>query len=345
MNAADFLANPLWLNFAVFAVAAASVWWAGTRLAIYADAIADMTGLGSAFIGMIMLGGITSLPEIAVSITAGYSGEAALAVNNLLGSIALQIVVIAMGDFVLGGRALSFVIGSPRVLLQGVFGAVLLSVLIVAIAIGDVPFLGAGAWSYGLFIMAVGLLWFVARAGGRVGWQPIGFPELGATIEQSGKPKSLRTGLLLTAMVAVIILVAGYLLARTGDAIAQQTGLGTSFIGLTLVGLATSLPEISTLIAAVRLRRYMMAFADIFGTNIINIALILLIDLAFPGGPVINEVGTFSQVAASLGILLTLLYVAGLIERRDETVGRLGLDSWAVILAYIGGLALLFTLR
>jgi cation:H+ antiporter len=342
----DFTDFPLMLNLVFFAVAAAAVWWAGTRLALYADAISDISGLGSAFVGMILLGGITSLPEIAVSVSAGFSGEAALAVNNLLGSIALQIVVIAMGDYVLGGRALSFVVGKPRVLLQGVFGAMLLAMLIAAVGVGDFAILGAGVWSFGLFMMAGGLLWFVSRESKRKsGWEPTGFPDLGDAIEPQGKPETIKRALWLTFGVAVVILMAGFVLARTGDAIAQQSGLGTSFIGVTLIGFATSLPEISTLLAAVRLRRYMMAFGDIFGTNILNIALIFLIDLAYPGPPVINEVGAFSQVAAALGILLTLLYVSGLIERRDETAGRLGIDSWAVLIVYFTGIMMLYTLR
>ena len=82
-----------------------------------------------------------------------------------------------------------------------------------------------------------------------------------------------------------------------------------------------------------------------FGTNIFDFALILAVDLAYAGGPVLNEVGTFSQVAAALGTVVTLFYVAGLVERRDDTVGRLGLDSWAVVLTYAGGLTLLFFLR
>ena len=64
-----------------------------------------------------------------------------------------------------------------------------------------------------------------------------------------------------------------------------------------------------------------------------------------PAGPVLNEVGAFSQVAAALGVVVTLFYVAGLIERRDDTIGRLGLDSWAVVATYAGGLVLLFFLR
>lgn len=65
-------------------------------------------------------------------------------------------------------------------------------------------------------------------------------------------------------------------------------------------------------------------------------------DLVYLGGPILNEVGAFSQVAASLGIVLTLLYVAGLVERRNRTLVRLGPESWAVIVTYLGGVAVLF---
>lgn len=343
----DLTALPILANIGIFAIAGAAVWFAGTRLAGYADEIAQLTGLGSALAGMILLAGITSLPEIAVSVSAGFSGAAQLAVNNLLGSIALQVVVLSIGDWVLGGRALSFVIGKPEVLLQGIFGVVLLAILSGAIATGDHAFLGAGVWSLGLFAGSFLLLWFVAHAGQseRTGWVPQDMPDLGDVTGEETAPDTLSRAVTMTAIMAAIILIAGFVLARTGDALAAQTGLGTSFIGVTLVGLATSLPEISTLVAAVRLKRYSMAFGDIFGTNILNVALIWLIDLAYPGGPVLNEVGGFSQVAASLGIVLTLLYVAGLVERRNTTLGRLGLDSWAVLVTYLSGIAVLFFLR
>jgi cation:H+ antiporter len=146
-------------------------------------------------------------------------------------------------------------------------------------------------------------------------------------------------------VVALVILAAGYLLTRTGEALAEQTGLGSSFVGAIFVALATSLPEISTIYAIVRLKRYVMAFSDIFGTNIIDIALILLIDLTYGGPPVLNEMGDFSIFAAALGVVVTLIYLAGLIERKDRKIGRLGVDSWIVVLAYLGGVMVLYTLR
>jgi cation:H+ antiporter len=80
-------------------------------------------------------------------------------------------------------------------------------------------------------------------------------------------------------------------LSKTGDAIAEQSGLGASLVGFVLVAFATSLPELSSIIAALRRRRYEMAVGDIFGTNLFNIGLLFVADLAYPGGPVLREGG------------------------------------------------------
>jgi cation:H+ antiporter len=148
-----------------------------------------------------------------------------------------------------------------------------------------------------------------------------------------------------TALAAAAIFAAGYVLARTGEALAEQTGLGASFVGAVLVAIATSLPEVSSTLAAVRLGQYELAFADIFGTNLLDIALIALADAVYSGGPVLGEVGAFSAFAALLGIAVTAIFLGGLIERRDKVVLRVGVDSLLVLLVYAGGLAVLFRLR
>jgi len=89
---------PIMINLIVFAVAAGAVWFSGTKLAYYADAIGRRTGIGQAMVGMLLLGGITSLPEIAVAGAAAISANATLAVNNLLGGFAMQVVILAFAD-------------------------------------------------------------------------------------------------------------------------------------------------------------------------------------------------------------------------------------------------------
>ena len=70
-----------------------------------------------------------------------------------------------------------------------------------------------------------------------------------------------------------------------------------------------------------------------------------VVDAVYAGGPVLNEVGRFSVVAALLGIIVTTLYIAGLVERRDRTILRMGVDSLFVLVAYLGGLIPLYQLR
>ncbi|HRY25118.1 MAG: sodium:calcium antiporter [Geminicoccaceae bacterium] len=337
---------PLWANVLVFLVSAGLVWAAGTRLAYFADAIARRTGLGQAAIGVLLLGGITSLPEIAVTGAASWGGDAALAVNNLLGGFAMQVVILAFADATFGRAALTSTIPNPIVLLQGVLGILLVALIAAGIGTGDMAFLGAGFWTWGIFGAFLYALRLVTAAEGRPAWQVIGqppAPELGEA--EPEVERSARRLALSTAAAAAVIFVAGYALARASEALAEQTGLGSSLFGAVFVAIATSLPEISTVLAAIRLGRHVMATSDILGTNLFDIALIFLVDLIYAGDPVLNEVGAFSQVAAMLGITVTGVFVVGMIERRDPAIRGIGLDSLIVGAAYLGGLGLLFHLR
>lgn len=338
---------PLWLLALAFIGAAAVVWMAGTRLSRAVDAIATRTGIGHAFAGLLLLGGITSLPEVAVSVTASLSGEAVLAVNNVLGSVAAQVALLALADALIGREALTSVVVAPIVLLQAVLNILLLAVVAAAITAGDVAFLGAGAWSWGLFAGYVVSMWMLARYQGRTPWtaQPSKAAPADRAEEEKGERTPLRRLVWRTTLSALLILAAGWLLSRTGSAAAAQTGLGSAFFGATFVAVATSLPEISTMVAAVRLRRYEMALGDIFGTNLFNAALVFLTDLLAPGPPLLSHVGAFSAFGALLGLVLTALFLAGVVERRDRTVLRMGIDSLAALLVYGGGVALLYALR
>lgn len=123
------------------------------------------------------------------------------------------------------------------------------------------------------------------------------------------------------------------------EGLAEQTGIETGIVGLTLLAFATSLPELSTAIAAVRLRRAELAIGDILGGNMFDVVLILLIDLLDTGPPVLEQVDRASMTAALIGVLLTALILIGLVERRDKSKLRMGYDSIAVLVVYAVGMA------
>jgi cation:H+ antiporter len=337
---------PLVANAGVFAVSAAMVWFAGTRLARYADAIAEKTGIGRAAIGVFLLGGVTSLPELAVATTATLSGYPALSVNDVLGSAAINVLILALADAVSGRRALTSTLASPGVLLQGLVSVLLLSIVVAAITAGDVVVLGMGIGSWVMLIAYAVAVRIIVGAKELKSWVPARSEHDAERPIKSGEPAMTLSRLVgLTALAGAAILGAGFLLATTGAALAEQTGLGTNFVGAVLLAVATSLPEVSTVLAAVRLKQYEMAIADVFGTNMFNVTIIGLVDQLHPGKPVLVEVGAFAAFGALLASVLTVLFLVGMIERRDRTVLRMGVDSLAVVGCYAAGLVVLFQLR
>ena len=345
----EFSNLPLPFNLALFAVSAVFVWLAGSRLAGYADEISRRTGLGQAVIGLLLLAGITSLPEVATSVTAAAVGNAPLAINSLLGSIALQVALLAFGDLFYGRHALTSVVPDPAVMLQGALNIILLCVLAVAAIIGDKALGGAGWWTWGLAIAAIYALNEVVGAEHRKPWvastggEP-SEPQMRHDASTASRWGHMGLGIR-TALAALVILAAGSVVALTGDALSTQSGLGASFMGYALVSVATSLPEASTVFASMKRGLYTMAISDILGTNILNVALVFVVDLVAPQPAILSEAGHFGAVAALIGATVTGLFLMGLAERRDRVIFRMGYDSVAVLAVYAGGLALLFTLK
>lgn len=339
------LQNLPWpLVAALFGGAAFVVWWAGMRLPAYVAAIEARTGMGQAFAGMVLLGGITTLPELSTMGSAAALGAGELAVNNAFGSISFNLVLLAIGDAVSGRRALTSIIAKPATLLQGVLGMVLMAVAATAAASADTPLLGAGLWTWSLFAATITAMWIASHYERRPAWSvtdpppPVEPPEI-LELEHSFPALLLRT-----TGLAIPILIGGSILANTGDEISTRGGIDAGLIGFILVAFATSLPELSTVVGSVKRGHYELAFGDIFGANLFNIALLLIVDLVHPGPPVMMLVGSFESVAALLGLVLTGFYVIGLLERRDRSFWRMGYDAIAVVCVYILGASYLVAL-
>ena len=331
--------------FGLLAAAGAIVWFAGSRLTGLVDEISERTGLGQAFAGMLLLGGITSLPEMATASTASLAGNPLLSINDLLGSSSINILLLAVADAIYGRGALTKQTSQPAPLLQGVLGMMLMAAVAVAIIVGDrtIPLLGAGALSLALAAGCVLCFRISYRFEYRETWKPVGHSRLHHLDKARPNFSNLKLGML-TLAAAGAILVGGATLALAGDAIAEKSRLGSSIIGFALVGFCTSLPELSSVTAAVKMRRYQLAIGDVFGTNLFNLQIIFVADLFYRGGPVLAHAGNFETVAACLSVMMTGIFVVGMLERRDQTIWRLGLDSVVAILVFAAGLVALAAL-
>lgn len=335
----NFEALPLPLLVGIFLSGAVVVWFAGTRLARYGSLIAERTHLGRAVIGVVLLGFVTSLPEVATSVTASAGGNARLAVNNLLGGVAFQVLVLAVADAFIGKNAVTALIPQPKVILLAVVSVMMLALAVMGAVVGDAALGPVGVFPLLILLIYIGGVWASKGESGEAGWvaaetrnNPIPPPSRDIT---NGKLA------LLTLAAALIILVAGFLLTRSAEGIAARTGLDSAIVGLTGLAIATSLPEISTATAAVRLRQAEMAIGDVLGGNMFDTMLILLVDLVYVGGPVLNQVDRTAATAALLGLLMTCLFLIGMIERKDRTVFKMGYDSLAVLVTYGVGMTLI----
>lgn len=336
----------LLLNIALFLGAAGVVWLAAVRLTRRVDAIATKTGLGQEMAGLLLLGGATSLPELAVATTATLQGSPALTVNDVLGSASVNVILLALADASIRRRALTSAQASPKVLLIGVLGIMMMALVVAPTVTGDALLAGIGRWSWVMLLLYVAAVWVMAHSHAEQAWRTLGAGrDQRGKADDDGPAHSLARLAWEAAGAAAFVLAGGLVLAGTGDAIADRSGLGSGFFGVVFLALATSLPEASTVLAAVRLKRYEMAISDVLGTNLFNVTIIVLVDALHPGRPVLLETGRFASFSALLALLMTALFLIGLIERRDRTIAGLGIDSVLALLTYAGGIAVLYALR
>jgi len=344
----DALSLPLLL--ALFVAAAAAVWVAGTQLSDTTDILSSRFGLGQALGGLFILSIATNLPEIAITVSAALSHNVGIAIGNILGGIAVQTVVLVILDQfgVRQKHPLSYMAASLLLVLEGVL---VVAVLTVAIMGNQLPasLIVARVAPGGLLILLLWLvgIWLLGKARTDLPWQAKGDApggqEPGDPTKAPHKKDAAHTGKSTTREVIVFLvaagvtLVAGVVLEESGTAIAGHIGMTGVLFGATVLAASTSIPEVSTGLASVKLGDYRLAFSDIFGGNAFLPVLFLVASL-LSGQAVLPRAQRTDIYLAGLGILLTTVYLYGLIFRPRRQVLNMGLDSVVVLVLYVLGL-------
>ncbi|WP_400159139.1 sodium:calcium antiporter [Arthrobacter sp. BPSS-3] len=356
---------PLWALALIFAGAAAVIWVAGIQLSKQTDVLDARFRLGSALGGLILLALATNLPEIAITVSAALAGNVGVAVGNILGGIAIQTVVLVILDVVgtKGGKPLSYRAASLTLVIEAITVVGVLGVVIagsqmppglVLFRLTPAAVLIAVIWLLGLLLVQrsqKSLPWHAqgqapdgqsapkghAKASSHTSGQSSGQSDAGSSRKKTGTGKAL--GIFLVAAAAT--LGSGVLLERSGDAIAGQIGLSGVLFGATFLALATSLPEISTGLASVRQGDFQLAVSDIFGGNAF-LPVLFLVAVLISGTPVLPQAHASDIYLTALAILLTLVYMLGLLFRPARRVLGMGVDSLVVLVLYLAGVAGLF---
>jgi len=341
---------PIWLNLALFAAAAAGVWLAGTRLCNYADAIADRKRIGKAMMGFVFLAAATELPEVATTIIGSIAGEARLVLNNMFGGITMQTAILAVADATVPMVALTAYPRNPTPALEGILLILLLALLLAVSILGDaVLFWNVGIGSVVFAFAYAGTIALLRNFDAEEPWLPVEVLEEAAAPLAEAPARALdvipMSRLVWMSLAAtLIIFVCGVMLVNLARTLADQTGWGTSFIGVTLLAASTSLPELSTTIAAVRLGAFTMAISNIFGSNLIMIALLLPADIFYTEGVLLDRIDATATFALISGLIVSSVYVAGLLLRNRKRVFGMGIDSVIVLLIYSASLVVFYFL-
>src|SRR4051794_40538213 len=332
----------------IFAGSAVIIWVAGIRLSSSTGALDTHFKLGSALGGLLLLALATDLPELAITITAALHNNLGLAVGNLLGGIAIQTLVLAALDAGTGREApITYMVASLLLVLEGALVAV---VTVMAIMASQLPvktqLIGVSPGTVAIVVVWLAGLKIVARARQNMRWEiktEGAQPGRSHAERRSQDPKphkehSTATVALIFAAAAAVTLIAGVLIEMSGDELAGRAGLSGPVFGATILAAATALPELSTGLAAVRNGDTQLAMSDIFGGNAVLPALFIFADL-FAGKPALPSAARTDIWIAGLGVVLTGIYIVGIILRPKRTFWRMGPDSIAAILVYAAGIA------
>ena len=329
-----------------FAAAAAAVWVAGVHLARTTDVLSRRLGIGEALGGAILLAVATNLPEIAIVITAALAHNLGIATGNILGGIAIQTVVLAVLDgFGVRDRPFSYRAASLQLVVEGALVVALLAIVV------DGTRLAPSAIYFRLTVPAVLIvvvwivgLYLVQRAQTGLPWHEHGNPPDGQEVPRGHRRElldaqgpSTKRAVVVFTVAAFVTLAGGVALERLSESISTRVGLSGVLFGATVLAAATALPEVSTGLQSLKMGDYQLAFSDIFGGNAF-LPVLFLPATIISGSAVLPQAHDTDVYLTALAILLTVVYLWGLLFRPQRQWARLGPDSIAVVALYVLGI-------
>jgi cation:H+ antiporter len=321
----------IWLEFVA---ALALVWWGGGRLALHGEALGARWGLGTTWVGLVLLATVTSLPELVTGVSAiSLAGSPDIAVGAILGSCVFNLLILVIVDFVLDQESIYARLSRDHLLSAG-YGIILLGIVgfnLLADAEVGAPSLG---W-VGIYSPLILIVYFVTiRSVHRFG-------RFNADRDHEDVPGSENDDrhavLMLRFVVAAAAVVgAGIWLPFIGGHIALALDVQETFVGTIFVAFATSMPEITVAIAAVRLGAPNMAVSNLLGSNLFNMAILVPEDLLYRAGPILRDVDPTHTMSAMSAMTMTgVAMVALLVRPQKRPFARLSAVGAILISIYL----------
>ena len=324
----------LWLLFFACAIIIILV---GIKLTHYGDIIAEKSGLGRLWIGAALIPLATSLPEIASSSSAALINAPDLAIGNIFGSIMFNLLIIAVIDFAHGPGPLFKQLNIGQIL-TAILGIFLFAIASLSMLIKSSTLIfGVGIDSLFIFIIYFLGMLLIFRYSKKN--RPKDIME---NPEENYSAYSLIQTNIKFIVAGIIIVFTAMELAKIANHLAEITGWGSTFMGTIMLAIITSLPELVTSIAAVKIKAYDLALGIILGANIINMTIPFFSDVFYSGAPILSVVSSQFIISALIAIILTSIAIASVVYKPRKAIFHLDIAAWLILLGYFLGIYLIF---
>ena len=305
---------------------------AGPFLVRYAERISSITGLSQSWIGLFLLATATSLPELVTGISSiTAAGAPNIAVGDALGSCVYNLLLLVLLDALTRDESVYGHIDQRHILTAG-FGVIMLALvgMLMLVARGglDLQFFHVSIYSPFLII-----LYFVSM---RAAY----FYDKRLAIDSDRAPPplpgSLGRAIRGYSITALIVITVGIWLPFVGKQLAEIMAWETSFVGTLFIAGTTSLPELVVVVTAIRLGRIDMAIAGLLGSNLFDILVIALDDIAYTGGSIYSAASPVHAVSALAAVMMSGIFTVALLYRPgNRFFGVFGWVSIALITVFL----------
>jgi cation:H+ antiporter len=327
------MTTPLLVWFA-FGVCALLIGAAGPSISRNADIIADRTGLSANWIGLILLGTITSLPELATGITSvTFADVPNIAVGDVLGSVVFNLLILVAVDFLFRKGSVYQQADIGHILAAG-WGIILVGFVGLSLIItdrGTSPAIGhVGIYTpiiIGLYLLALRSVFSYERRhrAAFVGEASERYPDI-----------QLNAAIVRFVLASIVVLAAGIALPYVASALADIMGWQKTFVGTLLVAGATSLPELVVTLSAVRFGALNLAIANLLGSNLFDVLIIAVDDLFYLRGPLLADVSASHAASTTSGVIMSGLVIVSLLYRPTKRLFRtVGWTSLGLFVIYL----------
>lgn len=320
----------IYMIYLIYLALAIAVVLLSIKASVYVDLLDKNTKLSGAFIGGVLLSAVTSLPELLTSLSSTvWLKNPGLSLGNILGSNLFNMTIIAMLIILWTSNFKKSNISKSNSYTAWVTLAIYVAVALNMLNIVNFEVVTISITS--IIILVLYTLGVKTMSNDDSGTADEFKDETAVTTSLSLKQIIIRF-----ILVSIGLVISSILITYVTDIIAARLNLGASLAGALLLGIATSLPELTSCVSLVKIGNFNVSVGNIVGSNLFNFLIIFISDVLFIGGTVYDFAESQTRNLVIFGIISTMLMLT-VLKIKDKVKNKyiLYIPSIGIIVSYL----------